>query len=130
MFGEERPTTTLDPDEVKRLAKESEHPRTANGSGGLEPIEDDDNWCEPTRTADPLLQRQLIAASERHSARTPVVTPDAPVATAATPVTAPVTVPVAASGPGVPVRVYLLLALLVLAATGAIAVHVFRLSLG
>ena len=126
MFGDERPTTTLDPEEVKRLVKETEKPKLANGSGGLAPIEDVDNWCEPTRTADPLLQRELVAATERESTQTPVVTPEAPVATAVTAVTTPVTIPT----PRFRATTIVLLLILVSAAAGAIAARLLWLSHG
>jgi hypothetical protein len=67
MFRDEQPTTQVDPDEVLRLAKEGEKPaRTADGSGGMEPEDDDepgDDWCAPTRTMDPLQQQELAARS-------------------------------------------------------------------
>ena len=139
MFRDEQATTTVDPEEVQRLAKRSERPlRTADGSGGLVPeeglvqevveLEDGDNWCAPTRTMDPLQQQELAARSTTTGRHDSLEIPQAPstrYAIVEPQPFVPVRVPappkvVSAPAPYIRGATYVLLVLLVLLAAAAI----------
>jgi hypothetical protein len=71
MFGDEKPTTQVDPDEIRELLKQAEAPAVvARGAGGLRPTTDSE-WCGPTKTMDAEQMSELIATTAAPPAATP-----------------------------------------------------------